>query len=149
VGHFVFSQISHTQHARQDKTGDMFRPVSRTLKRCKMLHQARDLRISNIIHCKCIQIFFSHKRFWLHNVWLVIWINGTVFLRTRSEKQLHFDSKHNGVGSSRNLPYIDINNQQDATNFRLLIFLNQLYMFRATNSPIRRNAFWLYIQLLV
>ena len=33
--------------------------------------------------------------------------------------------------------------------FRLLIFLNQLYMFRATNSPILRSAFWLYIQLLV
>jgi len=28
--------------------------------------------------------------------------------------------------------------------FRLLIFLNQLYMFRATNSPILRNTFWLY-----
>jgi len=33
--------------------------------------------------------------------------------------------------------------------FRLLIFLNQLYMFRATNSPILRSTFWLYIQLLV
>ena len=33
--------------------------------------------------------------------------------------------------------------------FRLLIFLNQLYMFRATNSPIFRSTFWLYIQLLV
>jgi len=30
--------------------------------------------------------------------------------------------------------------------FRLLIFLNQLYMFRATNSPIFRIAFWMYIQ---
>jgi len=27
--------------------------------------------------------------------------------------------------------------------------LNQLYMFRATNSPIFRSMFWLYIQLLV
>ena len=33
--------------------------------------------------------------------------------------------------------------------FRLLIFLNQLYMFRATNSPILRSTFWLNIQLLV
>ena len=33
--------------------------------------------------------------------------------------------------------------------FRLLIFLNQLYMFRATNSPILRSTFWMYIQLLV
>jgi len=33
--------------------------------------------------------------------------------------------------------------------FHLLIFLNQLYMFRATNSPILRRTFWLYIQLLV
>ena len=33
--------------------------------------------------------------------------------------------------------------------FRLLIFINQLYMFRATNSPILRSTFWLYIQLLV
>ena len=30
--------------------------------------------------------------------------------------------------------------------FLLLIFLNQLYMFRATNSPILRSTFWLYIQ---
>jgi len=34
-------------------------------------------------------------------------------------------------------------------SFRLLIFLNLLYMFRATNSPILRNTFWLYLQLLV
>jgi len=38
-------------------------------------------------------------------------------------------------------------------NFRLLIFLliylNLLYMFRVTNSPIFRSTFWLYIQLLV
>jgi len=33
--------------------------------------------------------------------------------------------------------------------FRLLIFLYQPYMFRATNSPILRSTFWLYIQLLV
>ena len=33
--------------------------------------------------------------------------------------------------------------------FRLLIFLNQPYMFRATNSPILRSNFGLYIQLLV
>ena len=33
--------------------------------------------------------------------------------------------------------------------FRLLIFLNQPYMFRATNSPILRSTFWLYIELLV
>ena len=32
--------------------------------------------------------------------------------------------------------------------FRLLIFLIQPYMFRATNSPILRNTFCLYIQLL-
>ena len=31
--------------------------------------------------------------------------------------------------------------------FHLLIFLNQPYMFRATNSPILRSTFWLYIQL--
>jgi len=33
--------------------------------------------------------------------------------------------------------------------FRLLIFLNQFCMFRATNSPILRSTFWLYIQPLV
>ena len=33
--------------------------------------------------------------------------------------------------------------------FRLLIFLIQPHMFRATNSPILRSTFWLYIQLLV
>jgi len=33
--------------------------------------------------------------------------------------------------------------------FRLLIFLIQPYMFRATNSPILRSTFWLYLQLLV
>ena len=33
--------------------------------------------------------------------------------------------------------------------FRLLIFLIQPYVFRATNSPILRSTFWLYIQLLV
>ena len=33
--------------------------------------------------------------------------------------------------------------------FRLLIFLIQPYMFRATNSPILRSTFWLYIQLLL
>ena len=33
--------------------------------------------------------------------------------------------------------------------FRLLIFLNQPNMFRATYSPILRSTFWLYIQLLV
>ena len=33
--------------------------------------------------------------------------------------------------------------------FRLLIFKNKPYMFRATNSPILRSTFWLYIQLLV
>jgi len=33
--------------------------------------------------------------------------------------------------------------------FRLLILLDQLYLFRATNSPTLRSAFWLYIQLLV
>ena len=33
--------------------------------------------------------------------------------------------------------------------FRLLIFLIQHYMFWATNSPILRSTFWLYIQLLV
>ena len=32
---------------------------------------------------------------------------------------------------------------------RLFIFLNQPYMFRATNTPILRSNFWLYIQLLV
>jgi hypothetical protein len=31
--------------------------------------------------------------------------------------------------------------------FRLLIFLNQPYTFRATNLPILRSTFWLYIQL--
>jgi len=43
----------------------------------------------------------------------------------------------------------DVSNQQDATIFRLLIFLNQPYMFRATNSPILRSTFWLYIHLSV
>ena len=33
--------------------------------------------------------------------------------------------------------------------FRLLIFLNQPNIFWATNSPILRSTFWLYIQLLV
>jgi len=33
--------------------------------------------------------------------------------------------------------------------FRLLIFLNQPYVFRATNSPFLRCTFWVYIQLLV
>ena len=33
--------------------------------------------------------------------------------------------------------------------FRLLIFLIQPYMFRATNSPILRSTLWLYIHLLV
>jgi len=33
--------------------------------------------------------------------------------------------------------------------FRLLIFLIQTHMFRATNSSILRSAFWLYIQVLV
>ena len=37
--------------------------------------------------------------------------------------------------------YIDVNNQQDATTFRLLIFLNQPNMFQATNSPILRSIF--------
>jgi len=35
----------------------------------------------------------------------------------------------------------DVNNQQDATTFRSLIFLNQPYMFRATDSPILRSTF--------
>jgi len=39
--------------------------------------------------------------------------------------------------------YNDVNNQQGATNFRLLIFLIQPYMLRATNSPILRSTFWL------
>jgi len=30
--------------------------------------------------------------------------------------------------------------------FRLLIFSYQLYMFRATNSPVLRSTFWLYVQ---
>jgi len=38
---------------------------------------------------------------------------------------------------------------KSCNKFRLLIFLNQLYMFRATNSPILRSNFWLYIELLV
>jgi len=33
--------------------------------------------------------------------------------------------------------------------FGLLIFLIQPYTFRATNSPLLRSTFWLYIQLLV
>ena len=33
--------------------------------------------------------------------------------------------------------------------FRLLVFLNQPYIFRATNSPILRNIFCLYIHFLV
>ena len=33
--------------------------------------------------------------------------------------------------------------------FRLLIFLIQPYMFRATNSPILRSTFWLYINFLI
>ena len=43
-----------------------------------------------------------------------------------------------------NVDIINLNeasNQQDAKTFRLLIFLNQPYMFRATNSPILRNTF--------
>ena len=34
-------------------------------------------------------------------------------------------------------------------HFRLLIFLNQPYMFRASNSPILRRNFWLFVRLLV
>ena len=37
--------------------------------------------------------------------------------------------------------YNDVNNQQDSTIFRLLNFLNQPIMFRATNSPILRSTF--------
>jgi len=33
--------------------------------------------------------------------------------------------------------------------FRLSVFLNQSNIFRATNPPIFRSTFWLYIQLLV
>jgi len=33
--------------------------------------------------------------------------------------------------------------------YNLLILLIQPYKFRATNSPILRSAFWLYIQLLI
>ena len=43
----------------------------------------------------------------------------------------------------------DVNNQQDATIFSLLIFLNLPCIFRATNSPILRSTYLLYIQLLV
>ena len=46
--------------------------------------------------------------------------------------------------------YHDVSNQQDATTFSFINpFLNQPYMFRATNSPILRSTLWLYIQLLV
>ena len=45
--------------------------------------------------------------------------------------------------------YHEVSNQQDTTNFTLLIFLIQPYIFQATNSPILRSCFWLYIQLLV
>ena len=50
--------------------------------------------------------------------------------------------------------YINISvsgsNQEDTKKkFCLLIFLNQLYMFQATNLPILTSTFWLYIQLLV
>jgi hypothetical protein len=45
--------------------------------------------------------------------------------------------------------YNNVNNQQGAKIFRLLIFLSQPYVFRATNSPILRSTSWLYIQLLV
>jgi len=34
-------------------------------------------------------------------------------------------------------------------SFRLLIFLIQPYMFRATNSPTLRNTLWMYVQLLL
>ena len=33
--------------------------------------------------------------------------------------------------------------------FSLLIFLNQPYMFRTTNSPILKSTFWIYLQVLV
>ena len=46
--------------------------------------------------------------------------------------------------------YNDANNQKAPTTFlHLLIFLIQPYKFRATNSPILRSTFWLYIQLLL
>jgi len=43
----------------------------------------------------------------------------------------------------------DASNQQDATNSVYWSFLNQLYMFRATNSSVIRSTFWVYIQYLV
>jgi len=47
----------------------------------------------------------------------------------------------------------DVSNKQAATvsyiDLFFLIYFNLLYMFRATNSPIFRSTFWLYIQLLV
>ena len=52
-----------------------------------------------------------------------------------------------------NHQYNNVSNQQDTTTFSFinlfLNFLNQPYMFRATNSPILWSTFWLYIQLLV
>jgi len=35
----------------------------------------------------------------------------------------------------------DVRNQQDATTFSFINFLNQPYMFRAANSPILRSTF--------
>jgi len=45
--------------------------------------------------------------------------------------------------------YDDVKQPTRCNKFRLLILLNQLYMFRETNSPILRSTFRLYIQLLV
>ena len=60
---------------------------------------------------------------------------------------------HTGNTNTGWVHHIQNNLTMWATNkmkklFRLLIFLNQPYMFRATNSPILRSTFWLYIQLL-
>ena len=43
----------------------------------------------------------------------------------------------------------DVNNQDAITFSFINPFLNQPYMFQATNSPILRSTFWLYIQHLL
>jgi len=57
---------------------------------------------------------------------------------------LHSKETVNLYGSSGS----NVSNQRDATTFRLLVFINQPYMFRATNSPILSTIIrYNYIQI--
>jgi hypothetical protein len=52
-------------------------------------------------------------------------------------------------GTSDFIKCNDVNDRQDATTFSFINLFIQPYTFRATNSPILRSIFWLYIQFLV